>query len=211
MVQCTQHMCPVRVHWHVKTNYKEYWRVKITVTNFNYLKNYTKWTLAVQHPNLNNLTKVDSFVYKLLNRYRLSSKSRKDFGEQNKYMHVFLLYIIWPINSFNTSIIEYELSMTWFLFKCADDTGMFYGIKYFNDLLMEAGPDGHVQTELLLKKDKTTFTLDQGWAFPLKIYFNGDECVMPLPDSYPSLPNSAYRYSISSFTLATLLLMVLLA
>ncbi|EXB50056.1 hypothetical protein L484_007358 [Morus notabilis] len=95
--------------------------------------------------------------------------------------------------------------------RTMNDAGMFYGIKYFNDLLMEAGPNGHVQTELLLKKDKTTFTLDQGWAFPLKIYFNGDECMMPLPDSYPSLPNSAYRNSISSFTLATLLLMVLLA
>ncbi|KAK9906215.1 hypothetical protein M0R45_002715 [Rubus argutus] len=26
-VQCTRHMCPVRVHWHIKLNYKDYWRV----------------------------------------------------------------------------------------------------------------------------------------------------------------------------------------
>ncbi|KAM3282702.1 hypothetical protein P3S67_026347 [Capsicum chacoense] len=25
-VQCTSHMCPIRIHWHVKLNYKVYWR-----------------------------------------------------------------------------------------------------------------------------------------------------------------------------------------
>ena len=88
---------------------------------------------------------------------------------------------------------------------------MFYGIEYYNDVLMASGTNGHVQTELILKKDKKAFTLDQGWAFPMKVYFNGDECMMPLPDSYPSLPNSAYRNPISSVTLATLLLLVALA
>ena len=87
---------------------------------------------------------------------------------------------------------------------------MFFGVKYYNDLLMEAGPHGNVQTELLLKKDKTTFTLDQGWAFPLKIYFNGDECMMPLPDAYPSLPNLAYRCLISSFTFSTIMFLLVL-
>ena len=33
LVQCTSHMCPIRVHWHVKLNYKEYWRIKVTITN----------------------------------------------------------------------------------------------------------------------------------------------------------------------------------
>ena len=32
----------------------------------------------------------------------------------------------------------------------ADDIGMFYGMKYFNDLLMEVGPTGNVQSELLM-------------------------------------------------------------
>jgi len=59
---------------------------------------------------------------------------------------------------------------------CADDTGMFYGMKFYNDLLMEAGPLGNVQSELLLQKNKDTFTLKNGWAFPRKVYFNGDEC-----------------------------------
>ena len=75
LLQCTQHNCPVRVHWHVKVNYKEYWRVKITITNFNYRMNYTQWTLVAQHPNLNNITQVFSFAYKPLIPYTSISKS----------------------------------------------------------------------------------------------------------------------------------------
>ncbi|KAK8555532.1 hypothetical protein V6N13_046060 [Hibiscus sabdariffa] len=58
-----------------------------------------------------------------------------------------------------------------------NDTGMLYGMKFYNDLLMEAGPFGNVQSEVLLRKDKDTFTFKQGWAFPRKVYFNGDECM----------------------------------
>ena len=68
---------------------------------------------------------------------------------------------------------------------------MFYGMKYFNDLLMEAGPTGNVQSEILLQKNQETFTFKQGWAFPRRVYFNGEECMLPPPDSYPILPNSA--------------------
>lgn len=74
LLQCTHHMCPIRVHWHVKVNYKDYWRVKIAVTNFNYRLNYTLWTLAVQHPNLNNVTQVFSFDYKPILPYQSISK-----------------------------------------------------------------------------------------------------------------------------------------
>lgn len=69
LLQCTHHMCPIRVHWHVKQNYKEYWRVKVAITNFNYRMNYTLWTLVVQHPNHNNVTQVFSFDYKPLVPY----------------------------------------------------------------------------------------------------------------------------------------------
>ncbi|KAE9595264.1 hypothetical protein Lal_00018870 [Lupinus albus] len=152
LLQCTHHMCPIRVHWHVKQNYNDYWRVKIAVTNFNYKMNYSLWTLAVQHPNLNNVTQVFSFDYK--------------------------------------PILPYE---------SINDTGMFYGMKYFNDLLMEAGPSGNVQSELLLRKDKDTFTFKQGWAYPRKVYFNGEECMLPPPDTYPFLPNSAPK-NVLNFT-----------
>lgn len=67
-------MCPARVHWHVKLNYKAYWRVKITITNFNYRVNYTQWNLVVQHPNFDNLTQIFSFNYKSLAPYAGFSK-----------------------------------------------------------------------------------------------------------------------------------------
>ncbi|KAF5933755.1 hypothetical protein HYC85_029926 [Camellia sinensis] len=74
LIQCTHHMCPIRVHWHVKLNYKEYWRVKIAITNFNYRMNYSDWTLVAQHPNLDNLTQVFSFQYKPLLPYQSISE-----------------------------------------------------------------------------------------------------------------------------------------
>lgn len=95
-------------------------------------------------------------------------------------------------------------------FENADDTGMFYGLKFYNDLLMEDGPNGNVQSEMLLEKDMNTFTWDNGWAFPRKVYFNGDECVMPPPDSYPMPPNSANANPIASSTLSAFVLLILL-
>ena len=83
-------------------------------------------------------------------------------------------------------------------------------MKFYNDLLMEAGQFGNVQSEVLLRKDKDTFTLKQGWAFPRKVYFNGDECMMPPPEAYPFLPNSAnqnpVRFSTWICSVLTLLI-----
>jgi hypothetical protein len=88
---------------------------------------------------------------------------------------------------------------------------MFYGLKFYNDLLMEAGPFGNVQSEVLMRKDARTFTFSQGWAFPRKIYFNGDECKMPPPDSYPYLPNSSKRIATAASASFLLLLLLLAA
>ncbi|KAF7126618.1 hypothetical protein RHSIM_Rhsim11G0126400 [Rhododendron simsii] len=74
VVRCTHFMCPIRVHWHVKESYTQYWRVKITVTNFNYAKNYSQWNLVVLHPNMQNVTQVFSFNYKPLHPYGHISK-----------------------------------------------------------------------------------------------------------------------------------------
>lgn len=93
----------------------------------------------------------------------------------------------------------------------ADDTGMFYGMKFYNDLLMEAGPLGNIQSELLLRKDKNTFTLKQGWAFPRKVYFNGDECMLPPPDTYPFLPSSSPNNLFALSTLICSLLFLLIS
>ncbi|KAK4350366.1 hypothetical protein RND71_029679 [Anisodus tanguticus] len=54
--------------------------------------------------------------------------------------------------------------------RALNDTGMFYGMKFYNDLLMEAGPSENVQSEVLMQKDKNTFTLKSGWGFPRRVY-----------------------------------------
>ncbi|XP_048231909.1 COBRA-like protein 6 [Ricinus communis] len=152
VVRCSQHMCPIRVHWHVKQSYKQYWRVKMTVTNLNIMRNYSQWNLVVLHPNLESLTQVFSFNYAPLSQY----------GHIN-------------------------------------DSGMFWGIRYYNDMLLQAGKSGNVQTEMLLYKDPGAFTFKEGWAFPRRISFNGDECVMPQPDDYPRLPNNGHNIFINPF------------
>ncbi|KAK4757498.1 hypothetical protein SAY87_018799 [Trapa incisa] len=150
LVRCTDHMCPIRVHWHVKQNYKAYWRVKITVTNLNMVRNYSDWSLVVQHPNLQSVQQIFSFNFQPLK------------------IHGFL-----------------------------NDTGMFWGVRYYNEILMQSGVDGNVQTEMLLSKNTSLFTLHEGWAFPRKISFNGDHCVMPPPDDYPRVPNSSTASKLS--------------
>ena len=94
-------MCPVRVHWHVKINYKDYWRVKVAVTNFNYRMNYTLWTLAVQHPNLNNVTQVFSFDYKPLVPYESISEFSKILMFS---MQMYDYFILFDLNALQNSI-----------------------------------------------------------------------------------------------------------
>lgn len=144
-IHCTNDMCPIRLHWHVKQNYQSYWRVKLTVSNRNYAWNYSQWNVVVQHPNFDNLTEVFSFTYKSLTPYG----------------------------------------------SAYNDTALFWGIRFYNDLLMQAGEEGNVQSEILFQKDKNTFSFTEGWAFPRKVYFNGDLCVLPPPDAYPSLPSGS--------------------
>ncbi|EXB36845.1 hypothetical protein L484_003230 [Morus notabilis] len=66
IVKCTDHMCPIRVHWHIKNNYEDHWRVKLTVSNYNIKRNYSDWNVLVQHPGLKNLAKTFSFNTTLL-------------------------------------------------------------------------------------------------------------------------------------------------
>ncbi|GAB2284779.1 hypothetical protein Dimus_019232 [Dionaea muscipula] len=141
LVRCSDHMCPIHVHWHVKESYREYWRLKITISNLNVYRNYSQWNLAVKHPNLQSVVQVFSFNYQPLNQ----------------------------TGSFN-------------------DSGLFWGIGYYNDMLLQSGENGNVQSELIMHKDKGEFTFSDGWVFPRRIYFNGHECVMPPPVQFPRLP-----------------------
>ncbi|KAK8559366.1 hypothetical protein V6N13_026791 [Hibiscus sabdariffa] len=87
---------------------------------------------------------------------------------------------------------------------CEDESGVLYG----SELLMGARNGGNVHSEMILGKDEE-FRLDGGWGFPRKIYFNGDECLMPSPDSYPFLPKPPSLIQPSLFAVA--LLFILLA
>lgn len=91
----------------------------------------------------------------------------------------------------------------------ADDTAMLWGVQFYNDLLMQAGPSGNVQSEILFQKDASTFTFEKGWAFPRRIYFNGDNCVMPPPDAYPWLPSDGSQLGSSIISLFMSLLLPL--
>ncbi|WVZ86572.1 hypothetical protein U9M48_033331 [Paspalum notatum var. saurae] len=159
IVHCSQHMCPIRVHWHVKVNYRQYWRVKVTVKNYNLVRNYSDWNLVLQHPNLQSITQLFSFNYRPLVEY----------GTLN-------------------------------------DTGMFWGIQYYNEMLLQ---DGDVQTEMILEKNQSDFTFSGGWAFPRRVYFDGHECVMPPADQYPSLPNEASLTTTRSLIAGPCLLLLL--
>ncbi|KAE8698644.1 COBRA-like protein 1 [Hibiscus syriacus] len=164
LVRCSEHMCPIWIHWHVKQSYTSYWRVKITVHNQNIVKNYSEWNLVALHPNLKSVVQVFSFNYEPLSQYEF-----------------------------------------------INDTGMFWGIKFYNDMLLQEGAGGNVQTEMLLQKDPGMFTFREGWGFPRRILFNGDECVMPPPDQYPRLPNIGQhdaKFSIVAIFFSLLLMML---
>ncbi|MBA0675666.1 hypothetical protein Goari_017195 [Gossypium aridum] len=90
-----------------------------------------------------------------------------------------------------------------------NDSGMFWGIRYYNDMLLQEGENGYVQTEMLMRKGEDFPSFRQGWGFPTRVLFNGDECVMPLPDQYPTLPNNGGNGPIFSLSLIVLSLLVL--
>ncbi|KAK3144114.1 hypothetical protein QOZ80_4AG0308970 [Eleusine coracana subsp. coracana] len=83
IVRCSDHMCPIRVHWHVKTNYRQYWRVKVTINNYNQVKNYSDWNLVMQHPNLQSLTQLFSFNYHPLIQYGTLNDTGMFWGVPN--------------------------------------------------------------------------------------------------------------------------------
>ncbi|KAF3540599.1 hypothetical protein F2Q69_00025190 [Brassica cretica] len=301
LVQCTRHLCPIRVHWHVKQNYKEYWRMKITITNFNYRLNYSQWNMVAQHPNLDNITQIFSFNYKSLTPYAGLNDTAMLWGVKfyNDFLSeagplgnvqseilfrkdqatftfekatvlsllrrappssclILLLHIrriglekfprrLWsetkpvPVESCRLGFTAHVLGtfprrtravpvpppnpvivqstkehyMHILTVPCSEnssllhDTAMLWGVKFYNDFLSEAGPLGNVQSEILFRKDQATFTFEKGWAFPRRIYFNGDNCVMPPPDTYPFLPNGGFRQQFSVFSAVLLLVLVL--
>lgn len=83
VIRCTEHMCPIRVHWHVQRSYRGYWRVKTTVTNYDVVNNYSEWNVVVQHPALESLTQVYSFNYAPLLEYDTVNDTGLFWGIKN--------------------------------------------------------------------------------------------------------------------------------
>lgn len=75
----------------------------------------------------------------------------------------------------------------------AEEVALFWGKSFYNMELLQADEYeiGSVTTEILFQKDSDSFTLSNGWAFPRRIYFNGENCEMPAPDVFPALPNGS--------------------
>lgn len=74
-----------------------------------------------------------------------------------------------------------------------EEVALLWGKEFYSNELLQADEYsfGSVSTEILLQKDSGSFTLSNGWAFPRRIYFNGENCMMPLPDNFPMLPNTS--------------------
>lgn len=70
-------------------------------------------------------------------------------------------------------------------------------------MLLEHGESGNVQTEMILHKDHRDFTFKGGWVFPRRVLFNGHECVMPSPETYPSLPKAAVAAAAAAVPVAS--------
>ncbi|KAI3447974.1 hypothetical protein Pfo_004639 [Paulownia fortunei] len=148
IVQCTDHMCSLRIHWRIKNNYLSHWRVKLTVSNYHYGRKYSDWNVLVQHPG---------------------------FGQ--------------PASAYGFN------STTLPTVGVPEEVALFLGKAFYNTELLQADEHqtGSETTEILMQKDSNSFTLGNGWAFPRRIYFNGENCQMPLPDTFPMLPNSSPR------------------
>ncbi|KAH6780126.1 hypothetical protein C2S52_011363 [Perilla frutescens var. hirtella] len=141
LVKCTDHMCPLRIHWHIKNNYVTHWKVKLTVSNYHYGRNYSDWNVVVQHP---------GFTQSLAS------------------------------SGFNTTMLPTN-----------EDVALFWGKAFYNTELLQSDEYevGSVTTDILMQKDAHSFTLSNGWGLPRIVYFNGENCQMPLPDTFPMLPN----------------------
>lgn len=79
-------MCAVRVHWHVKSNYKGHWRVKVTVSNYDFVNNHSNWNLVIQHPSFNQSLQTFSFNYTKL------PTSAGTGANLSIYIYIFLVF-----------------------------------------------------------------------------------------------------------------------
>lgn len=93
----------------------------------------------------------------------------------------------------------------------ADDVALFWGLENYNSDVLTADDTqvGSVTTDIILEKDLKIFTLDNGWALPRKVYINGENCEMALPDTFPGLPSGSSKQEATGAHFMLLFLLVL--
>ncbi|XP_030527574.1 COBRA-like protein 5 [Rhodamnia argentea] len=65
-VQCTNHMCPVSINWHLLSRSKGSVRwFEVSISNLNRRANYTDWILMIQHPVAQKFASADTNYWSL--------------------------------------------------------------------------------------------------------------------------------------------------
>ncbi|KAE8709252.1 5'-methylthioadenosine/S-adenosylhomocysteine nucleosidase 1-like [Hibiscus syriacus] len=92
-IQCNaDHMCLVRIHWHVMNNYFTHCKVKLTISNYNYKRNYSNWNVLIQHPGFSQSTTAYSFNSTMLPSFGISDE----------------VALFWGIEYYNEELISAE-------------------------------------------------------------------------------------------------------
>lgn len=67
-IECTDHMCPVNINWHVTSKVKQNHQreIRVAVSNLNYVRNYPDWIMLVEHQALSYSTRVIHANHKFL-------------------------------------------------------------------------------------------------------------------------------------------------
>jgi hypothetical protein len=113
-VQCTDHMCPVQVHWHVKSSYMSYWRVELTISNYEYQRNFSNWNMVVQHPGFSQPATTYSF----------NSTVLPTVGFGGTYSSIFLSTIDITYSFHNVQMLNYNASF-------------FLIVDFFNSIMLK--------------------------------------------------------------------------
>ncbi|KAK1297191.1 COBRA-like protein 2 [Acorus calamus] len=81
----------LRLQWRMhQTNYKEYIRVKLTVSNYNMGTNYSDWNLLIQHPVLSGF----------FTSYSFNSTTLQTSGDADE------VALFWGFKYYNTDLLQ---------------------------------------------------------------------------------------------------------
>ncbi|KAJ0988841.1 hypothetical protein J5N97_007197 [Dioscorea zingiberensis] len=65
-VKCTNHMCPVQINWHLKSQSKDNWGARVSITNYNHRSEISNWATLLHLPQSNHLMKITQANHKPL-------------------------------------------------------------------------------------------------------------------------------------------------